>query len=191
MNHTYWIKYIFLPLILSSRLLPAAAGILCGESGQSFGFRGRDSGSKVALAVVDAPGSSRSATHHSHLHRKMHLMLFSRATWSHHVLIPSLNVSKNVFNPPREGRQGTCVVSCNRMVPAGVCHVSPLLMRSHVHWHILFVFCVFRLSCIVLAHAGDDCKGKQYSETHTVLLKRSSRPRRLVGALWSVLAYAG
>ncbi|XP_035036183.1 SUN domain-containing protein 1 isoform X5 [Hippoglossus stenolepis] len=38
---------------------------------------------------------------------------------------------------------------------------------------------------------GDDCKGKQYSETHTVLLKQSSRPRRLVGALWSVLAYAG
>ncbi|XP_034448044.1 SUN domain-containing protein 1 isoform X2 [Hippoglossus hippoglossus] len=37
----------------------------------------------------------------------------------------------------------------------------------------------------------DDCKGKQYSETHTVLLKQSSRPRRLVGALWSVLAYAG
>ncbi|XP_035471973.2 SUN domain-containing protein 1 isoform X3 [Scophthalmus maximus] len=37
----------------------------------------------------------------------------------------------------------------------------------------------------------DDCKGKQYSETHTILLKKSSRPRRLVGALWSVLAYAG
>ncbi|XP_060945369.1 SUN domain-containing protein 1 isoform X2 [Limanda limanda] len=37
----------------------------------------------------------------------------------------------------------------------------------------------------------DDCKGKQYSETHTILLKQSSRPRRLVGALWSVLAYAG
>ncbi|XP_019957389.1 SUN domain-containing protein 1 isoform X2 [Paralichthys olivaceus] len=37
----------------------------------------------------------------------------------------------------------------------------------------------------------DDCKGKQYTETHTILLKQSSRPRRLVGALWSVLAYAG
>ncbi|XP_040013425.1 SUN domain-containing protein 1 isoform X2 [Xiphias gladius] len=37
----------------------------------------------------------------------------------------------------------------------------------------------------------DDCKGKQYSETHTTLLTHSSRPRRLVGALWSVLAYAG
>ncbi|KAJ4931697.1 hypothetical protein JOQ06_010137, partial [Pogonophryne albipinna] len=37
----------------------------------------------------------------------------------------------------------------------------------------------------------DDCKGKQHSETHTVLLTQSSRPRRLVGALWSVLAYAG
>ncbi|KAF7654117.1 hypothetical protein LDENG_00073840 [Lucifuga dentata] len=35
----------------------------------------------------------------------------------------------------------------------------------------------------------DDCKGKQYSETHTVLLTQSSRPRRLVGALWSLLAY--
>ncbi|XP_032394409.1 SUN domain-containing protein 1 isoform X9 [Etheostoma spectabile] len=38
---------------------------------------------------------------------------------------------------------------------------------------------------------GDDCKGKQHSETHTVLLTQSSRPRRLAGALWSVLAYAG
>ncbi|AWP18919.1 putative SUN domain-containing protein 1 [Scophthalmus maximus] len=38
---------------------------------------------------------------------------------------------------------------------------------------------------------SDDCKGKQYSETHTILLKKSSRPRRLVGALWSVLAYPG
>ncbi|XP_044186169.1 SUN domain-containing protein 1 isoform X1 [Thunnus albacares] len=36
----------------------------------------------------------------------------------------------------------------------------------------------------------DDCKGKQYSETHTVLTQ-SSRPRRLVGALWSLLAYTG
>ncbi|CAI5675394.1 unnamed protein product [Oreochromis niloticus] len=38
---------------------------------------------------------------------------------------------------------------------------------------------------------GDDCKGKQVSETHTVLLKQSSRSRRLAGALWSVLVYAG
>ncbi|KAL7378582.1 hypothetical protein ABVT39_015937 [Epinephelus coioides] len=37
----------------------------------------------------------------------------------------------------------------------------------------------------------DDCKGKQHSETHTVLLTQSSRPRRLAGALWSVLAYTG
>ncbi|XP_029913885.1 SUN domain-containing protein 1 isoform X2 [Myripristis murdjan] len=37
----------------------------------------------------------------------------------------------------------------------------------------------------------DDCKGKQYSETRTVLLTQSSRPRRLAGALWSLLAYAG
>ncbi|XP_040919087.1 SUN domain-containing protein 1 isoform X5 [Toxotes jaculatrix] len=37
----------------------------------------------------------------------------------------------------------------------------------------------------------DDCKGKQYSETHTILLTQSSRPQRLAGALWSVLAFAG
>ncbi|XP_029363437.1 SUN domain-containing protein 1 isoform X2 [Echeneis naucrates] len=37
----------------------------------------------------------------------------------------------------------------------------------------------------------DDCKGKQYSETHTILLTQSSRAQRLAGALWSVLAYAG
>ncbi|GAA6214065.1 SUN domain-containing protein 1 [Lates japonicus] len=37
----------------------------------------------------------------------------------------------------------------------------------------------------------DDCKGKQYSETHTITLTKSSRRQRLVGALWSVLAYAG
>ncbi|XP_053193989.1 SUN domain-containing protein 1 isoform X2 [Scomber japonicus] len=37
----------------------------------------------------------------------------------------------------------------------------------------------------------DDCKGKHYSETHTVLITQSSRPRGLVGALWSLLAYTG
>ncbi|XP_062294198.1 SUN domain-containing protein 1 isoform X3 [Scomber scombrus] len=37
----------------------------------------------------------------------------------------------------------------------------------------------------------DDCKGKHYSETHTVLISQSSRPRGLVGALWSLLAYTG
>ncbi|XP_041823889.1 SUN domain-containing protein 1 isoform X2 [Melanotaenia boesemani] len=40
-------------------------------------------------------------------------------------------------------------------------------------------------------YEGDDCKGKQYSETHTVLLTQSSRSQRLVGALWSILAYTG
>ncbi|KAM9346285.1 SUN domain-containing protein 1 isoform 2-T2 [Symphorus nematophorus] len=37
----------------------------------------------------------------------------------------------------------------------------------------------------------DDCKGKRHSETHTVLVTQSSRPQRLAGALWSILAYAG
>ncbi|KAG7504966.1 hypothetical protein JOB18_020195 [Solea senegalensis] len=37
----------------------------------------------------------------------------------------------------------------------------------------------------------DDCKGKQYTETHSSILKQSSRPRSLVGPLWSILAYAG
>ncbi|XP_034045312.1 SUN domain-containing protein 1-like isoform X2 [Thalassophryne amazonica] len=37
----------------------------------------------------------------------------------------------------------------------------------------------------------DDCKGKQYSETHTVLLTQSSRRQRLMGALWRLLAYTG
>ncbi|KAL6102911.1 sun1 [Pungitius sinensis] len=37
----------------------------------------------------------------------------------------------------------------------------------------------------------DDCKGKQHSETHTVLLTHSSRCRRLLGGLWSVVAYTG
>ncbi|XP_035812209.2 SUN domain-containing protein 1 isoform X5 [Amphiprion ocellaris] len=37
----------------------------------------------------------------------------------------------------------------------------------------------------------DDCKGKQYSETHTVLLTQASRSQRLVGALWSALVYTG
>ncbi|XP_029944962.1 SUN domain-containing protein 1 isoform X2 [Salarias fasciatus] len=37
----------------------------------------------------------------------------------------------------------------------------------------------------------DDCKGTQHSETHTVLTTQSSRPRRLAGALWSALVYAG
>ncbi|KAM3597207.1 uncharacterized protein V6R79_001335 [Siganus canaliculatus] len=37
----------------------------------------------------------------------------------------------------------------------------------------------------------DDCKGKQHSETHTILLTQSSRSRRLVGALWSFLVFTG
>ncbi|CAL9693337.1 unnamed protein product [Knipowitschia caucasica] len=37
----------------------------------------------------------------------------------------------------------------------------------------------------------DDCKGKQYSETHTVLLSQSSRRSSLLGAFWSVLSFAG
>ncbi|MEQ2253039.1 hypothetical protein ILYODFUR_027953, partial [Ilyodon furcidens] len=37
----------------------------------------------------------------------------------------------------------------------------------------------------------DDCKGKQYSESRTVVLTQTSRSWRLVGALWSILAYAG
>ncbi|KAK2833473.1 hypothetical protein Q5P01_017362 [Channa striata] len=37
----------------------------------------------------------------------------------------------------------------------------------------------------------DDCKGKQYSEKHAVLLTQSSRSQRLLGALWSPLAYTG
>ncbi|KAG9340433.1 hypothetical protein JZ751_021546 [Albula glossodonta] len=36
----------------------------------------------------------------------------------------------------------------------------------------------------------DDCKGKQHMETH-VVHKQSSRARRLVGALWSIIAYTG
>uniref|UniRef100_G3PC00 SUN domain-containing protein n=1 Tax=Gasterosteus aculeatus aculeatus TaxID=481459 RepID=G3PC00_GASAC len=37
----------------------------------------------------------------------------------------------------------------------------------------------------------DDCKGKQHSETHTVLLTHSSRCRRLLAGLWSAVAYTG
>ncbi|XP_029014222.1 SUN domain-containing protein 1-like isoform X3 [Betta splendens] len=37
----------------------------------------------------------------------------------------------------------------------------------------------------------DDCKGKQYSETHTALLTKSSRSQSRVGALWGLLAYTG
>ncbi|XP_067088756.1 SUN domain-containing protein 1 isoform X6 [Osmerus mordax] len=37
----------------------------------------------------------------------------------------------------------------------------------------------------------DDCKGKQHLETHTVVHTHTSRARRLVGALWSLLAYTG
>uniref|UniRef100_A0A8C6TKQ7 Sad1 and UNC84 domain containing 1 n=1 Tax=Neogobius melanostomus TaxID=47308 RepID=A0A8C6TKQ7_9GOBI len=37
----------------------------------------------------------------------------------------------------------------------------------------------------------DDCKGKQYSETHTILHTDCSRRKRLTGALWSMLAFAG
>ncbi|XP_054891131.1 SUN domain-containing protein 1 isoform X2 [Poeciliopsis prolifica] len=37
----------------------------------------------------------------------------------------------------------------------------------------------------------DDCKGKQYSESRTVTVAPLPRSQRLVGALWSILAYTG
>lgn len=37
----------------------------------------------------------------------------------------------------------------------------------------------------------DDCKGKQFSESRTVVLTQPSRSQHLVGVLWSILAYAG
>ncbi|XP_047428028.1 SUN domain-containing protein 1 isoform X2 [Mugil cephalus] len=37
----------------------------------------------------------------------------------------------------------------------------------------------------------DDCKGKQYSETHAVLLTQSSRRRRLAAALWNFVVFGG
>ena len=92
----------------------------------------------------------------------LHLLLFSRATWSHHVLIPSLNVFKNVFNPPREGRQGTRVVSCNRMVPAGVCHVSPQRLLSDT-------VRIRRPSVILTMHRRENFNLKHFLNIDTVL----------------------
>ncbi|XP_014910945.1 SUN domain-containing protein 1 isoform X2 [Poecilia latipinna] len=37
----------------------------------------------------------------------------------------------------------------------------------------------------------DDCKGKQYSESRTVAVTPLPKSQRLVGALWSILAYTG
>ena len=45
--------------MFTSRLLPPAARLLCGESGQSGGIRGRDGGAEAAVSILDAPGSSR------------------------------------------------------------------------------------------------------------------------------------
>lgn len=45
--------------MFTSRLLPPAARLLCGESRQSGGNWGRDGGAEAAVSVLDAPGSSR------------------------------------------------------------------------------------------------------------------------------------
>lgn len=67
-----------------------------------------------------------------YLLRKTRILLLCLATWSDYVLFFSWPqcVFCIFFNRPREGRQGTSVVSCNRMVPAGVSHVSPQRLLS-------------------------------------------------------------
>lgn len=62
--------------------------------------------------------------------------------------------------------------------------------------HLIFTFCllIFALCLSALhhfGHVGDDCKGKQFSESRTVVLAQPSKSQHLVGALWSILAYAG
>uniref|UniRef100_A0A3Q3EJT4 Sad1 and UNC84 domain containing 1b n=1 Tax=Labrus bergylta TaxID=56723 RepID=A0A3Q3EJT4_9LABR len=60
------------------------------------------------------------------------------------------------------------------------------IVMSFIYTSFVFLFFLCLLS-IILVHAGDDCKGKQHSETQTVLLTKSSRSQRLAGVLWSVL----
>ncbi|XP_062263566.1 SUN domain-containing protein 1 isoform X1 [Platichthys flesus] len=71
---------------------------------------------------------------------------------------------------------GYCVVRAGKALGSGVGTVAQKSLS--LFW-------------MLLATPGDDCKGEQYSETHSILLQQSSRSRRLGGALWSVLAYAG
>lgn len=63
-------------------------------------------------------------------------------------------------------------------------------MISLIYYHVCFPFPSSTILSLGLT-TGDDCKGKRHSETHTLLLTQSSRPRRLAGALWSLLAYTG
>ena len=112
-----------------SRLLPPPARLLCGESRQSVGVRGRGSAAEAALTLLDAPGCSWSVLLFSHLWNMRRLCIF---LGKYNLIVFSFSVYffLCLFNLSSEGRQGTSVVSCNRMVPAGVSHVCPQRLLS-------------------------------------------------------------
>ena len=105
---------------LSFRLLPTPARLLCGESRQSNWIQGWDSITEPALTALDASGSSRLVDSFFHvttslLGNVVCLCSHPRPMW---------------FILSSEGRQGTAVVSCYRMVPAGFPHVCPQRVLS-------------------------------------------------------------
>lgn len=84
-----------------------------------------------------------------------------------------------------------CFLNALAVLLKSVFALANCLAIFHLHIYIyIFASLCFPLP-ITSTCTGDDCKGKQHSETHAVLLTQSSRPRRLAGALWSLLACAG
>ncbi|KAM6905256.1 SUN domain-containing protein 1 isoform 4-T4 [Xenentodon cancila] len=99
--------------------------------------------------------------------------------YSKQALAPIVSLVTIVFSSVMQLRSGA--KSPNRKAHSSFCgsmNVKDLATEDASHLNLNGSLC-------------DDCKGKQYSETHTVLITHSSRSQRLVGALWTILAYAG
>uniref|UniRef100_A0A096LWM1 Sad1 and UNC84 domain containing 1b n=1 Tax=Poecilia formosa TaxID=48698 RepID=A0A096LWM1_POEFO len=68
----------------------------------------------------------------------------------------------------------------------------PSSFAAHAFVNLFAHFCILLVcSPSFWTHTGDDCKGKQYSESRTVAVTPLPKSQRLVGALWSILAYTG
>ncbi|XP_070838264.1 SUN domain-containing protein 1 isoform X3 [Chaetodon trifascialis] len=154
----------------------------------SFITRSSSSSSQAAEASLDALSSSSSSPFTSIYSRdrsrrnKTGVLVSMSNTcmrYSKRALAPIVSLVTLLFNnvlwlgsraksPPGKAHSSFC----------GSMNVKDLVTEDASHLNLNGSLC-------------DDCKGKQHSETHTVLLTQSSRPRRLVGALWSVLAYTG
>uniref|UniRef100_A0A1A8GN47 Sad1 and UNC84 domain containing 1 n=2 Tax=Nothobranchius korthausae TaxID=1143690 RepID=A0A1A8GN47_9TELE len=134
-----------------------------------------------ALSSPSSPYTSIYTRDRSRRNRTGVLMSVSNSCWrySKQALAPVISVVSLFFSSVV--RLGSWVKRSSEKAHSSFCgsmNVKDLVNEDASHLNLNGSLC-------------DDCKGKQYSETHTTLLAQSSRSQCLVGALWSVLTFAG